>query len=168
MPMKQPKPLQENLIVPELQLSVQYATPVPELSRQQVRAWVVRALNSAYAQDEHEFESAELNLRFVDSDEALALNRSYRDKDYAPNVLSFEYGVAPLGTLRGDIVICWPILQAEAKEQGKSAKDHAAHLVVHGTLHTLGYDHLDDEQAEHMEALEIAILQQMKIANPYI
>ncbi len=151
----------------EFHLNVQYAIPVPELSRQQLRAWAVRALKSAYARDEHEFTSAEISIRFVDKDEALSLNKLYRDKTYAPNVLTFEYGIDPLGTIRGDIILCWPVLQAEAEEQGKELKDHAAHLVIHGVLHALGYDHIDEEQAELMESLEIEILQQIKIANPY-
>lgn len=156
------------LRLPELHFSVQYGVDIPELSRQQLRAWAMRALRAAYTRDELDFESAELTLRFVEKDEAQSLNQTYRDKDYAPNVLTFEYGVDPLGTIRGDIIICWPVLQEEAQQQAKPLKNHAAHLVIHGVLHALGYDHLDDEQAQDMESLEITVLEQLSMPNPYL
>lgn len=152
----------------DLQFSVQYAIAAPVLSRQQLRAWAMRAVKAAQTHGKIEFERAELSLRIVDLAEAKELNRSYRKKDYAPNVLSFEYGVDPLGVVRGDIVICLPILEQEAQEQKKLLKDHAAHLLIHGVLHALGYDHFTQTLAEEMEMLEIAILQQMAIANPYV
>jgi probable rRNA maturation factor len=95
------------------------------------------------------------------------MNAGFRQKDYATNVLTFEYGVDPEGTATGDIVLCLPVLLREAREQGKSMIDHAAHLTVHGTLHALGYDHLKARQAKHMEALETEVLARMKISDPY-
>jgi probable rRNA maturation factor len=112
---------------------------------------------------------AELAIRIVDADEGRALNRDYRGKDYATNVLSFPAELPP-GVqlpLLGDLAICAPVVQREALEQGKREKDHWAHLTVHGVLHLLGYDHLADDEAETMEALERRILAGLSIANPY-
>ncbi|MFV9474579.1 rRNA maturation RNase YbeY [Advenella sp. RU8] len=153
---------------PVLSFTVQYAVEAPELSRQQLRAWALKAVQAAWADDPEAFQRAELNLRLVDTEEGRALNASYRDKDYATNVLTFEYGVDPEGTAHGDIILCLDVLKKEATEQGKPFKNHAAHLVVHGTLHALGYDHIDNEEAEHMENLEIAILARLHIENPYL
>jgi probable rRNA maturation factor len=108
-----------------------------------------------------------LALRLVDADEGRALNREFRGKDYATNVLTFEYGTDPDGQASGDIVLCVPVLRREADEQGKPLLAHAAHLVIHGVLHALGYDHLEPVEAEEMEALEIAILARMGLPDPY-
>ncbi|WP_159991049.1 rRNA maturation RNase YbeY [Pelistega ratti] len=148
-----------------LQFSVQYTIEIPELTRQQLRSWAYRAVKKAHQHIDFDF--AELTLRFVEKEEAIALNKAYRSKDYPPNVLTFEYGVDELGTIRGDIVICLPILQEEAKQQHKTLKQHTAHLLIHGVLHALGYDHMTEEEAEEMEALEIEILKEAGFPNPY-
>ncbi|MEW6589834.1 MAG: rRNA maturation RNase YbeY [Pseudomonadota bacterium] len=143
---------------PELSLSVQVASAAKTLpGRAQVRRWVAAAL-------EH---SAEITVRIVDADEAQALNQDYRKKGYVPNVLTFEYGEVSPGTLGGDVVICAPVVEREAREQDKPLKDHYAHMVVHGVLHLQGYDHLEPADAELMEAREIAILKRFRIPNPY-
>lgn len=154
---------------PELRLAVQYAMPAPELPRWRVRRWVQRAVNAAAIDraEDSPLQAAELTVRLVDADEARELNSSYRERDYATNVLTFEYGTDPEGTAHGDIVLCVPVLHAEAREQGKPLLHHAAHLIVHGVLHALGYDHLSAEEAEHMESLETTLLDQFGIADPY-
>ena len=160
-----------NVKTTELYLSVQYAVPVPELPRWRLRRWVALALNSALSEIENDDgeapAGASLTLRLVDAEEARSLNASYRERDYATNVLTFEYGQDPDGILHGDIVLCLPVLQREAAEQRRTFHDHAAHLVVHGVLHSLGYDHLDDEEAADMEALETRILAKLHISDPY-
>ena len=154
--------------IPTLHFSVQYGVEAPELSRQQLRSWAMRAVLAAHADYPDEFTHAELTLRLVDTEEGKTLNAGYRHKDYATNVLTFEYGVDPEGTARGDIILCLDVLKKEAAEQHKTLKNHAAHLVIHGTLHALGYDHIENDEAEHMESLEIAILAKLGIENPYI
>ena len=108
-------------------------------------------------------------IRVVDEAEGRELNRRYRGMDKATNVLSFPFQ-APAGIDSqhlGDLVICAPVVEREAREQRKSLRDHCAHLVVHGVLHLRGYDHQDEREAEEMEALERRILQQLGIADPY-
>ncbi|MBK8958142.1 MAG: rRNA maturation RNase YbeY [Proteobacteria bacterium] len=111
----------------------------------------------------------EVTLRVVDEDEGRALNRQWRERDYATNVLSFAAeGLADIAPdLLGDIVLCAPVVSAEARAQGKQASHHWAHLTVHGVLHLLGFDHQDDEGATLMEQHERAILAAMGIADPY-
>lgn len=155
-----------------LALSVQYATEAPELPRWRLRRWAKRAVEFAATEEAElleapRFQHAELTLRLVDAAEARSLNQSYRQRDYATNVLTFEYGVDPKGTAGGDIVLCVPVLHQEAAEQGKPLLAHAAHLTVHGVLHALGYDHIDDDDAEDMEALETRILASLRIPDPY-
>ncbi|MDE2087017.1 MAG: rRNA maturation RNase YbeY, partial [Xanthomonadaceae bacterium] len=113
--------------------------------------------------------ATELSIRIVDADEGRELNRDYRGKDYATNVLSFEADLPPELKLPliGDMVICSPVVAREAAEQGKRPRDHWAHLTVHGTLHLLGYDHIVAAEAEAMEALETRILAGLGIADPY-
>ena len=114
-------------------------------------------------------EDGELSIRVVDSDEGQALNRDYRGRDYATNVLSFPAELppgVPLPVL-GDLVLCAPVIAREASEQGKALKHHYAHMVVHGVLHLLGYDHTQDAEAEAMEAIERAILARLGIPDPY-
>lgn len=114
-------------------------------------------------------EQAELTIRTVANEESQQLNRDYRGKDKPTNVLSFPFDSdipLPLPLL-GDLVICVPVLEAEAKEQNKALLDHWAHLVVHGTLHLLGYDHIEEQEAEQMESLEIRILHSLGIDDPY-
>lgn len=112
---------------------------------------------------------AELSIRLVDEAEITDLNKTYRGKDKATNVLSFptdlpEFVELPL---LGDIVICPQIVEREALEQGKSSEAHWAHMVVHGTLHLLGYDHIEDSEAEQMESLETEILLALGYPAPY-
>jgi probable rRNA maturation factor len=106
-------------------------------------------------------------VRIVDAEEAQALNQDYRQKGYVPNVLTFEYGETSPGVLGGDVVICAPVVEREAREQGKALKDHYAHMTVHGVLHLQGYDHIDPADADIMESREAAILKQFRIPNPY-
>jgi len=151
--------------LPAPQLSVSYAVPragVP--SPASFRQWVAAALRGARRR-----KPAEVAIRIVDTDEGQALNRDYRGKDYATNVLSFPAELPPGVDLPliGDLAICAPVVAREAAEQGKKPRDHWAHLTVHGTLHLLGYDHLEDAEAEAMEALETRILAGLGIADPY-
>ena len=114
-------------------------------------------------------DAAELSIRVVDETEGAALNARYRGKDYATNVLSFPAELpvgVPLPTV-GDLVICAPVVAREAREQGKPAQAHWAHLTVHGCLHLIGYDHEDERQAAVMEPLETAILAKLGIPDPY-
>jgi len=143
---------------PEFSLSVQFASEADELpTRAQVRRWVAAALEHA----------AEVTVRIVDAEEAQALNQDYRQKGYVPNVLTFEYGEITPGVLGGDVVICAPVVEREAREQGKPLKDHYAHMTVHGVLHLQGYDHIDPADADIMESREAAILKLFHIPNPY-
>ena len=108
---------------------------------------------------------AELTLRFVGAAEARRLNREFRGKDYATNVLTFDYQHAPV--VRADIVLCVPVVRREAREQRKGFRDHLAHLVVHGVLHAQGHDHDRAARARTMEAREVRILAGLGIDDPY-
>ena len=153
--------------LPELSVSVQYGITEARLPRWRLRRWARRALDGAAQDGMIDCTRAEFSLRLVGQAEGRKLNHAYRDKDYATNVLTFEYGTDPLGVARGDIVICVPVLVREAREQGKTLLDHAAHLTIHGVLHALGYDHIKAREAHRMETLETAILAGMRIADPY-
>jgi probable rRNA maturation factor len=128
------------------------------------RQWVAAALQGARRR-----KPAELSIRIVDIDEGRALNRDYRGKDYATNVLSFPAELPPGIDLPliGDLAICAPVVLHEAAEQSKLARDHWAHLTIHGVLHLLGHDHIEDAEAERMEKLETRILAGLGIADPY-
>jgi len=144
----------------KLSLSVQY--PDPRLKdvvpRTQIRRWVQAALLAP----------AELTIRFVDTEEGQTLNRDYRGKDYATNVLTFAYTEDEDSEVtQADIILCTDVLEKEAREQKKALLDHAAHLIVHGVLHAQGYDHEEEEEANEMEALEIEILATLGFDNPY-
>ena len=113
---------------------------------------------------------AEVTVRIVDNSESQQLNFDYRGKDKPTNVLSFPFQCPP-GIelpLLGDLVICAPVVAQEAAEQGKPLIAHWAHMVVHGSLHLLGFDHINDDDAEQMEAEEVTILQQLGFSNPYL
>jgi len=112
----------------------------------------------------------ELTIRLVDAEEGRSLNHNYRGKDYATNVLSFPADLPPELDLPllGDLVICVPVVAREATEQQKPLNAHWAHMVIHGCLHLLGYDHIDDADADEMEALERELLAQLGIADPYL
>lgn len=114
-------------------------------------------------------EDGELSVRIVDADEGRALNRDYRNKDYATNVLSFPAELPPGVPLPilGDLVLCAPVIAREAEEQGKPLKHHYAHMLVHGVLHLLGHDHMDEDEAEAMEAIEREALAGLGIPDPY-
>ncbi|MGJ7916814.1 rRNA maturation RNase YbeY [Massilia sp. LXY-6] len=114
---------------------------------------------------------AELAIRFVDAAEGQQLNRDYRGKDYATNVLTFAYNegaeLADDEPTQADIVLCTDVLQREAEEQKKTVEEHVAHLVVHGVLHAQGFDHENDEEAEEMEQLERDIMEVLEYPDPY-
>ncbi len=126
------------------------------LGRAQVRRWMRHALQRP----------AELTVRIVGLEEGRALNRDYRGKDYATNVLTFDYTRAPV--VNADLVLCAPVVEREAAEQGKTLQAHYAHLLVHATLHAQGYDHETSEKdALEMEALEVLLMQSLGFDNPY-
>ncbi|MBL0027635.1 MAG: rRNA maturation RNase YbeY [Rhodanobacteraceae bacterium] len=128
------------------------------------RQWIELALKGANRR-----RAAEVNVLITDADTGRALNRDFRGKDYATNVLSFPTDLPPevKSPLIGDLAICAPVVAREAEEQGKRLRDHYAHMVIHGTLHLLGHDHVDDHDAERMEALETRLLAALGIADPY-
>lgn len=128
------------------------------------RAWIELALRGAKRRA-----AAELSLLIVDAAAGAELNRDYRGKNYATNVLSFPVELPPgvKSPLIGDLAVCAPVVAREAQEQGKSLRDHYAHMVIHGTLHLIGYDHIDDADAAAMEALETKLLATLGIADPY-
>lgn len=111
------------------------------------------------------FVPAELTVRFVERQEGYQLNKRYRDRDYATNVLTFDFQHYPVA--QADIVLCVPVLRKRAKEQNKSFVAHCAHLLVHAVLHAQGWDHLTDARARDMEALEIQIMERIGFENPY-
>ena len=153
----------EMLLELEIQRSTE-STAIP--ADAQFKAWAEAALSGR----EGEYNLA---IRVVDEDEALRYNSEYRGKDYATNVLSFPAEL-PAGlpdevrqSQLGDLLICAGVVDREANEQQKSVSDHWAHLVFHGVLHLLGYDHQETDEATEMESLEVGILADLGIANPY-
>lgn len=143
-----------------LNLSVQYACDGELPQRPAIRAWVRQAL------DVDGPRGGQITIRFVDEDEGRALNRDFRHKDYATNVLSFPYDDDPI--VSGDLVVCAPVVRREAREQGKSPETHCAHLIVHGTLHLQGYDHeTGEDDARIMEDKERVILAALGFGDPY-
>jgi probable rRNA maturation factor len=149
--------------LPELDLNLQFGDDVPYLARHktalpkaQVRKWLRHALKR----------SGEITVRIVGEKEARLLNKSYRQKDYATNVLTFDYTHEPV--VAADLVLCAAVVAKEAKEQGKRLQDHYTHLLVHGALHAQGYDHeIDEGEALEMEAVEIFVLDTLGVACPY-
>ncbi|WP_374518253.1 rRNA maturation RNase YbeY [Undibacterium squillarum] len=151
---------ENKAVKPKLNLSVQYADTrlQDQLPRPLIRKTVQAAL----------LFPAEITLRIVDAEEGQQLNRDYRGKDYATNVLTFAYTEDEEAEVtQADIILCTDVLLREAAEQNKTVIAHAQHLIVHGVLHAQGYDHLDDDEADEMEALEAEMLATLGIANPY-
>ena len=145
-----------------LDLSLQFgqfdtlAAPQALLTEAKVTQWIKHAL----AVD------AEMAVRIVGVEEGQALNLQFRKKDYATNVLTFNYQYEP--TVQADLVICGPVIEREAQEQNKSLEEHYAHMVVHGTLHAQGWDHeTSEEDADEMEAYETEIMEELGFADPY-
>ncbi|WP_434605910.1 rRNA maturation RNase YbeY [Pseudomonas sp. R1-7] len=146
-----------------LELDLQVACEHPAPSEAQFRQWCELALRQRSA-------DSELTIRLVDEAEGRELNHTWRQKDYATNVLSFPADVPDELLdipLLGDLVICVPVVEREAAEQDKTPEAHWAHLVIHGCLHLLGYDHMEDDEAEEMEALERTLLAELGHPDPY-
>lgn len=150
------------IMLNELSLSLQFgkiddaALHRAALPRHKVTRWIRHALQS----------DAEITVRIVGAEEGQALNRDYRKKDYATNVLTFDYTMEPIVT--ADLVLCAPVVAQEAKEQGKTLQAHYAHLLVHGALHAQGWDHeSSEEDAQVMELREVEILTRLGFENPY-
>jgi probable rRNA maturation factor len=142
---------------PSLSLSLQFADKRHRdtLPRHKVARWIRAALAT----------DAEIAVRIVDTEEGQALNRDFRKKNYATNVLTFDYAQEPV--VMADLIICAPVIEQEAQEQGKSLEAHYAHMLVHGTLHAQGWDHLKKKEAEAMEAHEREILAALGFDDPY-
>ena len=142
---------------PELTLSLQFAdaTHRAQLPRHKVARWIRAALQAP----------AEITVRIVGAEEGQALNRDFRGKDYATNVLTFDYLREPV--VSADLVLCAPVVAREAAEQGKPIEAHYAHLLVHGTLHAQGFDHEKARDAKVMEARETLILAALGFEDPY-
>ncbi len=140
-----------------LQLSLQFADTSARvhLPRHRVRRWLQVALAAP----------AQITVRIVGAEEGLALNRSYRGQDHATNVLTFDYERAPV--VVADLVLCAPVVAAEARAQGLPLQAHYAHLLVHGALHALGMDHIEEAQAQQMEARESQLMLRLGFADPY-
>ena len=146
------------MTMPDLRLSLQFsdASHRALLPRHRVARWIRHALEA----------DAEITVRIVDEDEGRQLNRDYRQKDYATNVLTFDYAQEPM--VLADLVLCAPVVAREALEQNKTLEEHYAHLLVHGALHAQGWDHETSAQdAQEMEAYETAILGELGFADPY-
>ncbi|MDM4767993.1 rRNA maturation RNase YbeY [Pelomonas sp. SE-A7] len=142
---------------PELSLSLQFADPRhrDQLPRHKVMRFIRAALELP----------GEIAVRIVDAEEGRALNSEFREKDYATNVLTFDYSHEPV--VGADLVICAEVVEQEAKEMGLDLLAHYAHMLVHGTLHAQGYDHEEDDEAECMEARETEIMTGLGFADPY-
>ncbi|MDP1997491.1 MAG: rRNA maturation RNase YbeY [Gallionella sp.] len=145
-----------NTVSPKLSLTVQYASAAPHLpTRPQWRRWCKVALQR----------NVRMTLRIVDEAEGRELNKNYRGKDYATNVLTFVYDDA--GVLSGDVVICAPIVEKEAHQQHKDLLAHYAHLAIHAALHLQGHDHENETDAAEMEALETRLMLKLRYPDPY-
>ena len=151
-----------NMALKQLQLSLQFGD-IPHAARHRAalpRHFVTRCIRHALALD------AEITVRIVGEEEGRELNKGYRKKDYATNVLTFDYAQEPV--VMADLVLCAPVVAREAREQGKTLAAHYAHLLVHGALHAQGWDHeTSAADAEEMEAYEVEILAGLGVRNPY-
>lgn len=155
-----------------VQVDVQVAADLPDAPDESyIRDWLEKAVTHIGTGEPR---TIEISVRIVDEAEGCALNRQYRDQDCATNVLSFPLAdtslndpPADLPLALGDIVICGPVVAREASDQGKKDSDHWAHLLVHGALHLMGYDHETDSEAQEMETLEASILALGGVENPY-
>lgn len=147
-----------------LHVDIQTASTEPVPAEDDIRNWIAAALESCDTR-----EDIEVCVRLVDLDEMAQLNENYRGKQGATNVLSFPADLPDELSLPllGDIVICAPVVRTEAQQQGKSSTAHWAHMTVHGALHLLGYDHIEEQDAVVMEALETAILAKLNFDCPY-
>ena len=145
----------------DLQSAVNSSTVVPEVT--DVQTWVAAVLQGRFD------EPVELTIRIVEESESAQLNETYRNKQGSTNVLSFPYDgeIALSPVLLGDVVVCAPVVINEARVQGKSLKSHWCHMIIHGVLHLLGYDHITDQEAEEMEAEEVSIMAALQYDNPY-
>lgn len=146
----------------DLQIAVEKEHDLP--TEDQLILWATSALTTRT-----QYEEPELTIRIVDEEESQELNREYRGKDKPTNVLSFPFEApahVPIPLL-GDLVICKQVVEREAIEQGKTLTAHWAHMTVHGCLHLLGYDHIDDEEAEEMEGIERIVMAELDFDNPY-
>ena len=150
------------MTLPQLTLSLQFgrfdgvAAHRAALPRHKVARWIRHALQA----------DGEITVRIVDADEGQALNRDYRHKDYATNVLTFDYAQEPV--VCADLVLCAPVVAREAQENGKTLEEHYAHLLVHGALHAQGWDHeTSAEDADEMEAFETDIMRTLGYDDPY-
>jgi probable rRNA maturation factor len=142
--------------MPALDLTIQ---GLGRFARMPARATLARWIAAALERD------AQLVLRFVGADEGRRLNRVYRERDYATDVLTFDYARAP--RVQADIVICPPVVRRAARERGRTFRSHLAHLVVHATLHAQGYEHERTAAARKMEAREVEILARLRFSDPY-
>ena len=150
------------MALPSLNLSLQFGDIAQAsrhraaLPRHKVARWIRHSLDT----------DGEITVRIVDAQEGQRLNREFRKKDYATNVLTFDYMQSPV--VMADLVLCAPVVAQEAREQGKTLQAHYAHLLVHGALHAQGWNHeTNEEDAEAMEAHEIGIMQRLRFKNPY-
>ncbi|MFZ7198385.1 rRNA maturation RNase YbeY [Avibacterium avium] len=148
-------------VIVDLQIAAENSENLP--TEQQFQQWATVAVQAENLQPE-------ITIRVVDEAESQSLNATYRGKDYPTNVLSFPFECPEEVELPllGDLVICRQVVEREAQEQGKLLMAHWAHMVVHGCLHLLGYDHIEDAEAEEMESLETEIMQDLGFADPYL
>ena len=146
----------------EVELDIQFGDGTRKRAGVPTRKQIEKCVRSAL------YDDAALTIRFVDEEEGRTLNRTYRGKDYATNVLTFAYAESADDPVSGDIVLCCPVVEAEAKQQKKPLEAHYAHLIVHGVLHAQGYEHEDDAEAEEMEAIETETLQALGFSDPYL
>ena len=150
--------------LPPLSLSLQFARFAEAaehraaLPRHKVARWIRHALGE-------EVQHAEITVRIVEAEEGQALNRDYRQKDYATNVLTFDYAHEPV--VMADLILCAPVVEREAQEQNKDLVAHYAHMLVHGALHAQGWDHIEEDEAQAMEQREREIMAKLGFSDPY-